>query len=223
MGRGKVFVLEEADLMNPQAQNALLKTLEEPPGRALLILVTDQPDCLLPTIRSRAQIVRFAHLDEKTVARELEKRKFDKSLAADAAQLTEGSLGVAVRWIEDGVVASARDLIQQIDGLMKGRPAADLPDWLKKSAEAYAAKQLERDKLASKDQATKEGLSIFLRIAASRFRHRLAETTDESELDRACEAIDGIVRAEQYLDANVNAALTLQQLSAHLGRQFVRA
>lgn len=223
MGRGKVFVIEEADLMNPPAQNALLKTLEEPPGPTLLILITDQPDCLLQTIKSRSQTVRFGHLDARIVARELEKRKIDKAIATDAAALTEGSLGVALRWIEDGVVASARDLIQQLDGLLNGRAPGDLPDWFKKAAEAYAVKQLERDKLASKDQATKEGLSIFLRIAASRFRQRLAETTDEAELDRACDAIDAIVRAEQYLDANVNVALTLQQLSAHLGRQFVRA
>src|SRR4051812_25506752 len=55
MGRGKVFVIEQAELMNPQAQNAMLKTLEEPFGRTLIILLTDQPDCLLPTIRSRTQ------------------------------------------------------------------------------------------------------------------------------------------------------------------------
>jgi DNA polymerase-3 subunit delta' len=223
MGRGKVFIIEEADLMNPQAQNAMLKTLEEPPGRSLLVLITDSPDALLQTIRSRCQVVRFAHLEPKIVARELEKRQFDKGLAADAAKLTEGSLGVAIRWIEDGVVESARELLNQIDGLLKGRPLTDLPEWFKKSAEAYAGKQLERDKLASKDQATKEGLSIFLRIAAQRFRQRLTETTDELELDRACEAIDAIVKAEQYLDANVNVALTLQQLANHLGRQFARA
>src|SRR5687768_7537167 len=48
MGRGKAFVLKEADLMNAAAQNALLKTLEEPLGRTLIILLTDQPAALLP-------------------------------------------------------------------------------------------------------------------------------------------------------------------------------
>src|SRR5262249_46828703 len=50
---GKVFVIEQAELMNPQAQNAMLKTLEEPAGRTLIILLTDQPGALLATVRSR--------------------------------------------------------------------------------------------------------------------------------------------------------------------------
>src|SRR3954447_18317132 len=62
MGRGKVFVIEQAELMNAQAQNALLKTLEEPAGRTVIVLLTDQPGALLPTIRSRCQVVRFAGL-----------------------------------------------------------------------------------------------------------------------------------------------------------------
>ena len=60
MGRGKVFVIEQAELMNPQAQNALLKTLEEPAGRTLIVLLTDQPGSLLQTIRSRCQLVSFS-------------------------------------------------------------------------------------------------------------------------------------------------------------------
>src|SRR3954471_24763569 len=50
MNRGKVFVVEEAELMNAAAQNSLLKTLEEPLGRTIVVLLTDQPDALLPTI-----------------------------------------------------------------------------------------------------------------------------------------------------------------------------
>src|SRR5947209_8833539 len=82
MGRGKVFVIEQAELMNAPAQNALLKTLEEPPGRALIILLTDQIGLLLPTIRSRCQAIRFASLDDATVLRELQKRGIAKGDAA---------------------------------------------------------------------------------------------------------------------------------------------
>ena len=55
MGQGKVFVIEQAELMNGPAQNALLKTLEEPAGRTLIVLLTAAPGWLLPTIRSRCQ------------------------------------------------------------------------------------------------------------------------------------------------------------------------
>jgi hypothetical protein len=130
---------------------------------------------------------------------------------------------MALKWIEDGVVAASRELLRQFDGLIAGQAPADLADWFKKAADAYAEKQLKRDELASKDQATREGLSLYLKLAATRFRQRLAQTSDADELERACAAIDAIVRAEQYLDSNVNAALTLRQLATTLDQQFVAA
>lgn len=220
MGRGKVFVVEEADLMNAAAQNALLKTLEEPYPQTLIILLTDQPHALLPTIRSRSQIVRFGPLDANVVQRELEKRKIDKSTAAEAAGLANGSLGLALKWIEDGVVASARELIRQLDTIATGNPASELPDWFKKAADAYAEKQLEHDKLASKDQATREALTLYLKIASDHFRTKLTGTTDPAALERVCDAIESVVRAEGYLDSNVNVALSLQQFSSSLQRRF---
>ncbi|HEV2296614.1 MAG TPA: DNA polymerase III subunit delta' [Tepidisphaeraceae bacterium] len=218
MGRGKVFVIEQADLMNDDAQNAMLKTLEEPAGRTLIILLTDQPGGLLPTIRSRCQLVRFAPLEESLVRRELERRKIDIKTAADAAAIADGSLGLALKWIEDGVVEHARDLTSQIEDLLRGQPPENLPLWLDNAAKGYAEKQLERDDLASKDQATREGMTLYLHVAATRFRKRLGETTDPDDLERACTAIDATVRAEQYLHANVNVALTLQQLAITLER-----
>jgi DNA polymerase-3 subunit delta' len=216
MGRGKVFIIEQAELMNPAAQNALLKTLEEPPGRSLLILLTDQPGQLLATIRSRCQMLRFAALDDATVLRELQKRGISKSMAADAIQFAGGSLGIALRWIEDGVIEPAKQLIRQLDEIAAGKPAAQLPDWFKSAADAYAEKQLERDELSSKDQATREALGLYLRLAADHIRRRLASDSDPQGLENACEAIDAIGRAEQYIDGNVNVALVFQQLAGAL-------
>lgn len=216
MGRGKVFVIEQAELMNPQAQNALLKTLEEPAGRTLIVLLTDQPGSLLQTIRSRSQLVRFSALEEDFVRQGLKRRGIDPELADRAADFSRGSLGIALKWIEDGVIEPATELIEQVDGAFTGTPPADLPGWFKKPAEAYAQKQLERDELASKDQATREGLTLYLTITGERFRRRLAEADDPAELERACGAIDAIARAEMYLDANVNTAIALQQLAIAL-------
>lgn len=221
MGRGRVFVIEEADLMTRAAQNALLKTLEEPPGRMLVMLLTDQPDCLLPTIRSRTQLVRFHALDQKLVAHELEKRKIDKSTASEAAALSEGSLGVALKWIEDGVIESARALGKQIDALLAGRDAGSLAESFKKAADAYAARQLEHDEKASKDQMTREGVALYLTIASNQFRRRLSDTRDPDALESICIAIDAIVRAEEYLASNVSPGLVLQQLATALSRELV--
>ena len=213
MNRGKVFVVEQAELMNPAAQNAMLKTLEEPAGRTLIILLTDAPGLLLPTIRSRCQLVRFAALSEKLVRDELIKRGIEPQTASDAAKFTNGSLGIALRWIDDGVVTRAAELASRLNQIIEGSPPADLPAWFKKAADDYAERQLKRDELSSKDQATREALAVYLRIAADHFRKRLAELSDADEIEANCSAIDAIVRAEQNLDANVNVALTFQQLS----------
>jgi DNA polymerase-3 subunit delta' len=218
MGRGRVFVVEEAETMNAAAQNSLLKTLEEPFGRTLIVLLTDQPGCLLPTIRSRAQTVVFNALDAGLVIKELARRGIDAVTAKRAAELSEGSLGMAIKWIEDGVVPQAEELHKRLDELLAGRGAGDLAEWFKQASEAYAAKQVERDKNASLDQAKREGISLYLRLAGQRFRRVLAESGDAEALDRACWAIEVIARADEYLDANVNIALILQQLSLELQR-----
>jgi DNA polymerase-3 subunit delta' len=216
MGRGKVFIVEQAELMNAQAQNSMLKTLEEPAGRTLIVLLTDQASALLATIRSRCQTVRFAGLDEGRVREELVRRGVDAKTAADAASLARGSLGTALKWIEDDVIGTARNLMAMIDALFAGRPPEDLPGWFKTAADAYAAKQLERDELSSKDQATREGLTLYLLLAGEHIRRRMVESENDAEYASACNAIDALVQAESYLDSNVNISLIFQQLAVKL-------
>jgi DNA polymerase-3 subunit delta' len=216
MGRGKVFIIEQAELMNAPAQNSMLKTLEEPAGRTMIVLLTDQPGSLLPTIRSRCQTVRFVALDENRVRDVLVGRGIDAKSATAAAALSRGSLGTAQKWIEDGVITPAGELISLIDHLFAGHPPDDLPGWFKSAAESYAARQLERDELSSKDQATREGLTLYLILAGEHIRRKLAEDGDEASLEKACSAIDALAQAEEYLDANVNISLIFQQLTVKL-------
>jgi DNA polymerase-3 subunit delta' len=218
LGHGKVFVIEEAELMNAAAQNSLLKTLEEPFGRTLIILLSDQPESLLPTIRSRTQTVRFHALDAALVSRELHQRGIDPAIAGEAAELAEGSLGTALKWIEDGVIPHAQQLQRHLDDLLAGRPTDDLAEFFKTAADAYAKKQVEHDENISLDQAKREALSLFLRLAAQRFRRLLRESDDARELDLACTAIEVIARADDYLDANVSIGVIFQQLSLTLNR-----
>src|SRR5688572_6956721 len=68
LGVGKVFIIDEAELLDAHSQNAMLKTLEEPPANTWLFLITSLPNRLLPTIHSRCQHVRFGRLDEREMA-----------------------------------------------------------------------------------------------------------------------------------------------------------
>ena len=88
--RHRVFVLERADTMNDEAANALLKTLEEPPPYVVLLLLTDNPSQVLPTISSRCQPVRFDPLPAAAVAERLQARGIDSDTATACARLSLG-------------------------------------------------------------------------------------------------------------------------------------
>jgi DNA polymerase III subunit delta' len=96
-GRRRVAVIEDADRMSNESANALLKTLEEPPSYAVIVLIAADSSKILPTIRSRCQTMRFGPLDPSHVARlvtELEWAE-DPREAEAAAALSGGSLTVA--------------------------------------------------------------------------------------------------------------------------------
>ena len=88
--RYRVFVLERADTMNDEAANSLLKTLEEPPPYVVLLLLTDRPSQVLPTIASRCQGVRFDALGTESVALRLQSRGIAPEAAAACARLSLG-------------------------------------------------------------------------------------------------------------------------------------
>jgi DNA polymerase III subunit delta' len=212
LGRGKVFLVEEADAMTTGAQNAMLKTLEEPAGRTLIVLLTESPGGMLPTIRSRCQLVRFGPVSETDALMVLRKRGIDPTVAANAIRLADGSPGVALRWHEDGVVARAPELQQMLDS-----GSGDLAAWFKAASDAYAERQLERDKLASEDAMRRNGVAVYLRIAADHLRRRLAESDDDDERDNLIDRIEAARDAEAHVDANVNVALVLQSVGMRVG------
>jgi DNA polymerase-3 subunit delta' len=117
----RVFLVDEAERMNEGAQNALLKTLEEPPGQTCLILVTSSAERLLPTIRSRCQRVAFGLLPPEFVARQLGQRLNLPAADAEAlARLAGGRLGAALRWHRAGLLDAAQEAAQSIARLERG-------------------------------------------------------------------------------------------------------
>lgn len=215
-GRGKVFIIEEAETMTRDAANSMLKTLEEPLGRTLIILLTDSPNSLLPTILSRTQIVRFAHLPQELVVHQLTRRGIDAQLAQYASIMAEGSLGLAARWIEDGVVQRGVQLYQAIDQILAYRPVEGLAAWFAESAGMYAAKQEERDENVSKDQATREGVVLYFRLAADYLRQCLGRMGDPLQQLSACQMIDDLAQAQVYVEGNVNTSLVLENVANRL-------
>lgn len=94
-----MFIIDEADKMNKEAANALLKTLEEPPANVYIVLVTSRPDALLQTIRSRCQMIRFAPVAAREIC-DLLVSKFQRrpDEAALASRLCGGSIAAAIEF-----------------------------------------------------------------------------------------------------------------------------
>lgn len=101
-GSRKVAIVDDADTMNEASANSFLKTLEEPPQRAVLLLIASNLDALLPTIRSRCQLVRFSPLSKADIKALLVEQDLVQSNedAEFASALCEGSLAVARQLVE---------------------------------------------------------------------------------------------------------------------------
>ena len=126
--KARFFIIDDADKMNDESSNALLKTLEEPPSTSYIFLITSRPDSLLATIRSRCQTLRFAPIAIEDVERFLiEDRAFSHDEARLAARLSRGSIGRAVSInVEKFRVARERMLSVITNAIETGNRAAML-------------------------------------------------------------------------------------------------
>jgi DNA polymerase-3 subunit delta' len=114
MGGRKIALIDDADFLNEEGANCLLKTLEEPPPQSVLILVSTSPAKQLPTIRSRCQLVRFRPLDPEAVAELLLRQGLapDAATARRLAQYGEGSVQRAME-LADPALWAFRDTLYQ--------------------------------------------------------------------------------------------------------------
>ena len=124
-GGWRIVVIDSADEMNANAANAVLKVLEEPPARALLLLVSHNPGRLLPTIRSRCRRLVLKPLSERTIADLLV--EYDPDIlpedAAELAQIADGSIGRALHLANEGGL----EVYREISGILETLPQLDIP------------------------------------------------------------------------------------------------
>lgn len=113
-GGWRVAIVDAADEMNGAAANALLKILEEPPAKALILLVAHQPSRLLPTIRSRCRMLRCAALGPDKLTSALHQAGFDGGNMTALAELSMGSPGEAIRLMASNGVETYGQIINLI-------------------------------------------------------------------------------------------------------------
>ena len=228
-GRGKVIVIDDIDDLNDESANCFLKTLEEPPPGALLILIGTSPQRQLPTILSRCQVVRFAPLPETLVRGILPGLGVeDPAQVARLARLCGGSPGLALTLADPSIWAFRQALL---DGLT-GRPVDPVElnkGWLAFVEEAGKESAGRRRRAQVALRLVIDFLDDALRVAeggeprrtgtedAARVRQTAARLGSETLLM----LLERCLEADEQIDRDMGVALVLEALLDSLAQRMV--
>lgn len=192
-GRRRVFIIPKAETLTVQAQNVMLKLLEEPPGTASFMLLTDNPGALLQTVRSRAVELTMNRLDRQQILGRLENLYPGKAAEAKrAADSCGGLLGKAIDLMENGAG----------DSVAAEKAQAAVKDIKKKNTLAVAAL------FTSMEKASKADFEALLSALLEAFAAEAAN--DRRFVDMAA----CVSKAIEYYRANVSTAHICGYLSA---------
>ena len=226
-GRRRVVIVDEADALMSEAQNALLKTLEEPPAASMFVLVTARPDELLPTVRSRCQRLRFGRLSPGDIAAVLmERHDYAPTDAHAAASAADGSLGLALDGGSSALVEAreaAAEMLQQVAGTSDPRRRLDSAKLLSGGGDRDEVRRRLRA-LASMVRDLGVIGAVVSRAPSEGDRHlanadmgvplrRLAGSFDRERVSRAFAAID---RALEAIDRNASPKIVADWLAFQL-------
>ncbi len=184
-------VIDQAHLMTREAQNCFLKTLEEPKAKSILILVTEYPDSLMPTIISRCESVKFYPVGSGEISRYLEKKGMPEDKIEEILEISLGRPGQAINFLEHPeVLEERRNMIKELI-------------------------KIQRSPLSVRFQYVKElterpDLSGVLEIWLSYFRNRLVKG-ESPDIKRLCEVLEELQRTIFLLSTtNANRKLALE-------------
>jgi len=122
-GRYKIFILNDAERMNTNAQNAFLKTLEEPPKDSIIILITQSINFIIPTIISRCQILNFSHIEDMDIKTILSKNSgIEEENINTAIKLSCGSIGKALN-LDMEQIEFRKSVTRKLNSIRPDRPS----------------------------------------------------------------------------------------------------
>jgi DNA polymerase-3 subunit delta' len=233
-----VFIIEEAQKLTTQAQNALLKTLEEPPAFCTIILLCSKLEKLLPTIHSRCQVLNFGPIDEKIIVHKLQ-GIVDSKQALFWARFSQGSLGSALAWAnlrndESSAYDFKKQLIEKLSRLELA-DAVDFADWISKQVSGLSEILEKADPATSKSDLNRRTLraAVMMIITALNDAMKLSVSSGQAlvnadqenqvrslaskfDAETAAEKIAAAYKAIEWADANVNEKLILEDLLLNL-------
>jgi DNA polymerase-3 subunit delta' len=221
-GRRRLVIIDPADEVVVQGQDAILKTLEEPPSASVFVLITERPDALLPTILSRCHRLRFGPLTPREVADVLVRdHEMSATEAHAAAAASGGSIG---RAIDDGAedAMEARDAAAR---LLQGAATSTDPRRRLDGAKALTGGAGDRDALARRLLAMSSLVRDLGLLAARADERTLANADLKPQLQALARAYDGeralkafsvVDRALWALDRNASPKIVADWLALKL-------
>ena len=225
LGPRKVFVLDEAELLNPAGQNVLLKTLEEPPPGTFLILVTSSGERLLPTVRSRCQRVGFQPLPDAVVDGWLTEHhgNLDPPTRGWVTRFADGSLGRAELALDRGLLSWRESLDPLLAAAAAGRAVPELPDAANDALKAFAEGEVKQNTYASKEAANRRAAGLLAHLLAREARTHLEAAArgcpaddpvaNERRVARPLAAIAAVDVFRERLESSVNLSLAVSELA----------
>ena len=131
----KVYIIDNADKMTPEAQNCLLKTLEEPPEYIVIILICSNENNLLSTIKSRCTRLHFDKIENSEILDYINKNEPDKNISPNIIEFAQGSIGKALKLSEN------LEMYENIEKLIEQMKSKDLIDIMKSAEQLYKSKE----------------------------------------------------------------------------------
>jgi len=217
-GGWRIVIINDAQSMNLEASNAILKILEEPPKHTIFILTASQTTDLIPTIVSRCQQIAFRPIPHEKVAQLLiEDRGLDRQTARTLAISTKGSLGKALSMDAEKWKAWRSSIVEQISTLSGEtiQPLFAFAETLSgdKNRLADALEMIMmwfRDVLISK--VTPD------RIISEDFENEIRSASQEESVDSLLEKLEAVHFAQKAIARNANARLTIEVMLLRLCR-----
>ena len=234
-GKRRVFIVEEADALNDDTANSLLKVLEEPPPYALFLLTAPGGETILPTIVSRSQAVRFRLAPQTAIQEELRVRtSVTREEAQFLAAYAQGRMGTALSLAASKTALEGRNALLAVAGQLTGGPPAirafKLADELRKAATKIGPDKDDEEK--GQRSALTQALDVLmlwygdlLALSIAGSKARIANPDREEVLRRHVARWNSreIVRALQllrdtrgYVERNANAQIALEVLILNL-------
>ena len=223
----KIFIIKEADRMNEEASNCLLKTLEEPSPNTIIILITNTMTPIKDTIRSRCQIIRFQPIPSHIIESQLTgKSDADTNKIGWISRFCNGSLGDALHMLDDNHYEINNDIVTRmtepnLDNLVIAEEVIDSylsdGDSLEEKRQIlksilHCILQLYRDllmvKVVSEYDVQQEKMPLFNADREDRLQKHANYLTQKQIMD----VIDEILESIKYIDLNLNINLLVENI-----------